>query len=59
MLLQILPPKEAAERKAFYAERHIGYVARPKHGDNGYIRRGRFKKVSTQERLRFVSRAVR
>ena len=43
--LQLLAPEEATKRQAFYAERGIAWVARPKHGSNGYDRRGRFKKV--------------
>lgn len=44
-VLQILPQMLADQRKAFYAEHRLAWVARPKSGDNGFIRRGRFKKV--------------
>ncbi|KAL3134748.1 hypothetical protein ABBQ32_007743 [Trebouxia sp. C0010 RCD-2024] len=44
--LQILPQELADQRKAFYTEHRLAWVARPKSGDNGYIRRGRFKKAS-------------
>ena len=49
--LQLLAPEEATKRQAFYAERGIAWVARPKHGSNGYDRRGRFKKVNSTQTL--------
>jgi hypothetical protein len=44
--LQLLPEQERQERIDFYADHNIGWVARPKHGENGFLRRGKFKKVS-------------
>ncbi|KAK0388883.1 hypothetical protein NLU13_5126 [Sarocladium strictum] len=49
--MQLLSPEDAAERRAFYAENNIGWVARPPHNPNGagisrFIRRGKFKKAS-------------
>ena len=49
--MQLLSPEEAAERRAYYVEHNIGWVARPKHNPNGeglqrFIRRGKFKKAS-------------
>ncbi|TGO82353.1 hypothetical protein BPOR_0853g00030 [Botrytis porri] len=43
--LQILGAKERQARIDFYADHSIGWVARPRHGDN-FIRRGKFKKAS-------------
>jgi len=33
-------------RRRYYAANHIGWCARPPHGQDGFIRRGRFKKAS-------------
>jgi hypothetical protein len=44
--LQLLPEEEAQERINFYHDNNIGWVARPKHGENGFIRAGKFKKAS-------------
>ncbi|PSS21993.1 hypothetical protein M430DRAFT_98768 [Amorphotheca resinae ATCC 22711] len=43
--LQLLDEDERRARIEFYADHSIGWVARPKHGDN-FIRRGKFKKAS-------------
>jgi hypothetical protein len=44
--MQIISEAEAQERKDFYRDNNIGWVARPKHGENGFIRAGKFKKAS-------------
>lgn len=44
--LQLLPGEEAQERINFYHDNNIGWVARPKHGVDGFIRPGKFKKAS-------------
>ncbi|RDW79957.1 hypothetical protein BP6252_04595 [Coleophoma cylindrospora] len=44
--LQIIDEEERRARIEFYADHSIGWVARPKHGDNGFNRRGKFKKAS-------------
>ncbi|TVY37086.1 hypothetical protein LSUB1_G006438, partial [Lachnellula subtilissima] len=41
--LQILDEEDRRARIEFYADHSIGWVARPKHGDN-FVRRGKFKK---------------
>jgi hypothetical protein len=41
-----LTPEEQEERINYYHDNNIGWVARPKHNDNGYLRRGKFKKAS-------------
>ncbi|KAF8864602.1 hypothetical protein BDZ45DRAFT_669371 [Acephala macrosclerotiorum] len=43
--LQIINEEERRARIEFYADHSIGWVARPKHGDN-FIRKGKFKKAS-------------
>lgn len=43
--MQIIDEEERQARIEFYADHSIGWVARPKHGDN-FTRRGKFKKVS-------------
>lgn len=44
--MQLLSPEEYEVRRDYYDRNDIGWVARPKHGANGYIRKGRFKKAS-------------
>lgn len=44
--MQIWDEEEQEIRKAYYDRNNIGWTARPKHGHDGYIRKGRFKKVS-------------
>ena len=43
--LQIIGEEERCARIEFYADHSIGWVARPKHGANGFNRKGKFKKV--------------
>ncbi|RFU24793.1 hypothetical protein B7463_g11549, partial [Scytalidium lignicola] len=44
--LQIIGEEERRARIEFYAEHSIGWVARPKDGHEGFVRRGKFKKAS-------------
>lgn len=44
--LQLISEKDRRERIDFYSEMGLGWVARPRHGLNGYARRGKFKKAS-------------
>ena len=50
--MQIFSPEEARERREYYDEHNIGWVARPKHspkpkeGEMPFIRAGKFKKAS-------------
>ena len=44
--IQIIDEEERQARIDFYADHSIGWTARPKHGANGFIRKGKFKKVS-------------
>jgi len=43
--LHILSEEERQTRIDFYYEHSIGWSARPRHGENGFIRNGKFKKV--------------
>jgi Glycosyl transferase family group 2 len=46
--MQVIDPALAAERRAYYADHAIGWIARPGHSNkpDGFKRAGRFKKVS-------------
>ena len=44
--LQIIDEEERQARIDFYADHSIGWTARPKHGKDGFVRKGKFKKVS-------------
>ncbi|KAK7038697.1 hypothetical protein VNI00_010581 [Paramarasmius palmivorus] len=46
--IRLLPTPERNARISYYANQNIGWVARPKHGeeDHGFKRAGRFKKAS-------------
>jgi hypothetical protein len=46
--MQVLPPADQQERKAFYANHNIGWTARPGHSSKpeGFKRAGKFKKAS-------------
>lgn len=44
--VQIIPEVERQARIDFYTDNNIGWVARPKHGVDGFVRAGKFKKAS-------------
>ena len=46
--MQLIDPGLAAERRAYYADHGIGWIARPPHSSkpDGFKRAGRFKKAS-------------
>ncbi|KPM37879.1 hypothetical protein AK830_g8658 [Neonectria ditissima] len=44
--LQLVSEEERDARIDFYADNSIGWVARPKHGEDGFQRKGKFKKAS-------------
>lgn len=59
--MQILSEGEAQERREFYDEHQIGWVARPKHDPHGqrpFLRRGKFKKASNMNYAMSVSRRI-
>ena len=54
-----LTEEEVQQRRDFYHDNHIGWVARPKHnGDEGYVRRGKFKKASNMNFALNISQKV-
>ncbi|TVY34691.1 hypothetical protein LSUB1_G005516 [Lachnellula subtilissima] len=62
--LQLLSQDEAQQRRDFYEEHNVGWVARPKHNpkpegdDNAFIRRGKFKKASNMNYALMISNKV-
>ncbi|KAK4945216.1 hypothetical protein LTR66_014420, partial [Elasticomyces elasticus] len=44
--IQIISEEEREARIEFYADNSIGWTARPKHGEDGFVRKGKFKKAS-------------
>ncbi|TKY89370.1 hypothetical protein EX895_001901 [Sporisorium graminicola] len=44
--MQLLSQQEQAVRHEYYERNNIGWVARPGHGVDDYVRKGRFKKAS-------------
>ncbi|KAI0125339.1 glycosyl transferase family group 2-domain-containing protein [Xylariales sp. AK1849] len=53
--LQLISEDERQARIDFYADHSIGWVARPKHGEDGFLRRGKFKKASNMNFALMVS----
>lgn len=62
--MQLIPEKEAEERRMYYEEQRIGWVARPKHtpnpveGQQAFIRAGKFKKASNMNYAMAVSSRI-
>jgi hypothetical protein len=56
--LRVLSEEEAQKRIEFYHDNNIGWVARPKHGQDGFIRKGKFKKASNMNFALNISQAV-
>jgi hypothetical protein len=63
--MQIVPEGEARERREYYEEHNIGWVARPKHspkggpnGEKAFTRAGKFKKASNMNYAMSVSARV-
>jgi cellulose synthase/poly-beta-1,6-N-acetylglucosamine synthase-like glycosyltransferase len=65
--MQLIDEDERRARIDFYHDNGIGWTARPKHGEEGFLRRGKFKKASNmnyglmlsnnvEERLALVDR---
>ncbi|KAJ9155187.1 Glycosyltransferase family 2 protein [Pleurostoma richardsiae] len=53
--LQLISEEDRRARIEFYADHSIGWVARPKHGENGFQRRGKFKKASNMNFALMIS----
>lgn len=56
--LQLLSAKERDARIEFYADHSIGWTARPRHGENGFVRKGKFKKASNMNYGLMLSNSV-
>lgn len=44
--IQLIDEDARQARIDFYTDHNIGWTARPKHGEDGFVRRGKFKKAS-------------
>ncbi|OAP55210.1 hypothetical protein AYL99_10910 [Fonsecaea erecta] len=44
--LQLIDEEQRKARIDFYQDHNIGWTARPKHGSEGFVRKGKFKKAS-------------
>jgi hypothetical protein len=53
-----LDDAEREERINYYHDNNIGWVARPKHNQDGYLRRGKFKKASNMNFALNISQKV-
>ncbi|KAL6901641.1 glycosyltransferase [Trichoderma evansii] len=53
--LQLISEEDRLARIEFYADNSIGWVARPKHGENGFTRKGKFKKASNMNFALMIS----
>lgn len=53
--LQLISEEDRLARIEFYADHSIGWVARPRHGENGFKRRGKFKKASNMNFALMIS----
>lgn len=62
--LQIIPAEQARERRDYYEEHNIGWVARPRHnpkpadGEKPFVRAGKFKKASNMNYALNVSARI-
>jgi hypothetical protein len=54
-----LTEEQVQKRKDFYLDNRIGWVARPKHnGEEGFVRKGKFKKASNMNFALNISQKV-
>lgn len=53
--LQLISEEDRRARIEFYADHSIGWVARPGHNVNGFLRRGKFKKASNMNFALMIS----
>jgi hypothetical protein len=54
--MQVISEDQAMRRMRYYDEHNIGWVARPGHKQDGFLRAGRFKKASNMNFCLMVSR---
>jgi hypothetical protein len=53
--LQIIPEEERRQRIEFYADHSIGWVARPKHGEDGFVRKGKVRLKIVRNNYRIMA----
>jgi hypothetical protein len=53
--MQLISEEDRRARIEFYADHSIGWVARPRHGADGFQRRGKFKKASNMNFALMIS----
>ncbi|KAF4124458.1 hypothetical protein GMORB2_5124 [Geosmithia morbida] len=53
--LQLISEEDRRARIDMYADNSIGWVARPRHGENGFLRGGKFKKASNMNHALMIS----
>lgn len=56
--MQLISEEERRVRQAYYAQNSIGWVARPGHNYNGFVRAGKFKKASNMNFAMHISMCV-
>lgn len=56
--LQLISAEERQARIEFYADHSIGWTARPKHGKDDFVRKGKFKKASNMNYGLMISNHV-
>ncbi|KAF0323650.1 glycosyltransferase family 2 protein [Colletotrichum asianum] len=56
--IQLISEEDRRARIEFYADHSIGWVGRPKHGEDGFVRRGKFKKASNMNYALMISNKV-
>jgi hypothetical protein len=44
--MSVISEEEARARVEYYFDNNIGWVARPPHNKDGFVRKGKFKKAS-------------
>ena len=56
--LRLISEEDAQARREFYVNNNIGWVARPGHGVDGFLRKGKFKKASNMNFALNISQKV-
>jgi hypothetical protein len=56
--MEAIDEEEAEKRREFYHDNHMGWVSRPKHGHEGFVRKGKFKKASNMNFALNISQKV-
>lgn len=56
--MRVISDEAAVERDNFYHDNNIAWVARPKHGEDGFQRKGKFKKASNMNYAMNLSQKI-